>query len=70
MKYDESDNPAIRVTRALTDLIGKALGTVLTPSTLSETLTEINKYDPSFTPEGFAAFCEKRCCTEHTRGHD
>uniref|UniRef100_K1PLB0 Mitochondrial import inner membrane translocase subunit TIM44 n=1 Tax=Magallana gigas TaxID=29159 RepID=K1PLB0_MAGGI len=32
--------------------------TVLTPSTLSETLTEINKYDPSFTPEGFAAFCE------------
>nr|XP_034326103.1 LOW QUALITY PROTEIN: mitochondrial import inner membrane translocase subunit TIM44 [Crassostrea gigas] len=58
MKYDESDNPAIRVTRALTDLIGKALGTVLTPSTLSETLTEINKYDPSFTPEGFAAFCE------------
>lgn len=34
------------------------LGTVLTPSTLSETLTEINKYDPSFTPEGFATFCE------------
>lgn len=26
MKYDESDNPAIRVTRALTDLIGRALG--------------------------------------------
>ena len=26
MKYDESDNPAIRVTRAVTDLIGRALG--------------------------------------------
>ncbi|XP_048734562.2 mitochondrial import inner membrane translocase subunit TIM44-like [Ostrea edulis] len=58
MKYDESDNPAIRVTRAVTDLIGRALGSVLTPSTLSEALTEINKYDPSFTPEGFASFCE------------
>ncbi|XP_062608986.1 mitochondrial import inner membrane translocase subunit TIM44-like [Saccostrea cucullata] len=58
MRYDESDNPAIRVTRAVTDLIGRALGSVMTPSTLSEALTEINKYDPSFTPESFASYCE------------
>lgn len=48
MKYDESDNPMVRVTRVLTDKISDVFGSLFTKTELSEVLTEIVKMDPSF----------------------
>lgn len=48
MKYDESDNPAVRVTRALTDKLTDMFGGMFQKTELSEVLTEICKMDPQF----------------------
>lgn len=53
MKYDESDNPMVRVTRVLTDKISDVFGSLFTKTELSEVLTEIVKMDPTFDKVNF-----------------
>ena len=53
MKYDESDNPMVRVTRVLTDKISDVFGNLFTKTELSEVLTEIVKMDPTFDKVNF-----------------
>lgn len=53
MKYDESDNPMVRVTRVVTDKITDVFGSLFTKTELSEVLTEIVKMDPSFDKVNF-----------------
>lgn len=59
MKYDESDNPVIRASRALTDKVSDIMGGLFQKTELSETLTEICKIDPNFDRVQFLKECEK-----------
>lgn len=58
MKYDESDNPVVRVSRALTDKLSDVFSGMFTKSELSEALTEICKIDPDFDKSAFLKECE------------
>lgn len=58
MKYDESENPAIRASRLLTDKITDIFGGLFSKTELSETLTEICKIDPNFDQKQFLKDCE------------
>ncbi|KAL5004627.1 hypothetical protein ScPMuIL_018083 [Solemya velum] len=58
MKYDESDNIAIRATRTFTDKLGYLFGGMFSKTEMSEVLTEICKMDANFNKEGFIKFCE------------
>lgn len=53
MKYDESDNPVVRASRALTEKISDLFGGAFQRTELSEVLTEIIKLDPSFEKQSF-----------------
>jgi import inner membrane translocase subunit TIM44 len=57
MKYDESDNIMVRLSRNVTDKVGDAFSGVLTQSDMSETLAEIRKLDPNFDKETFIREC-------------
>ncbi|KAI1301460.1 Mitochondrial import inner membrane translocase subunit TIM44 [Halotydeus destructor] len=52
-KYDESENPAVRVTRAITDKVSDIFGGMFQKTELSEVLTEIIKLDPGFDKQTF-----------------
>ena len=58
IKYEESDNPVIRASRALTDKVTDIMGGLFQKTELSETLTEICKLDPSFDRVQFLKDCE------------
>lgn len=58
MQYDESENPAIRASRLLTDKITDIFGGLFSKTELSETLTEICKIDPNFDQKQFLRDCE------------
>jgi len=58
MKYDESDNPVVRVSRAVTDKVTDILGGMFQKTELSDVLTEICKMDPHFNKEAFLKECE------------
>lgn len=58
MQYDESENPAIRASRVLTDKITDIVGGLFQKTELSETLTEICKIDPNFDQKQFIRDCE------------
>lgn len=58
MKYDESDNAVIRVSRLFTDKVTDIMGGLFQKTELSETLTEICKLDPSFDKVKFLRDCE------------
>jgi import inner membrane translocase subunit TIM44 len=47
-QLDESDNPAVRVARVLTDKFSSIFGGVFKSTELSEVLTEIIKMEPTF----------------------
>ncbi|KAF6211977.1 hypothetical protein GE061_012494 [Apolygus lucorum] len=59
MKYDESDNPMIRASRALTDKVSEVMGGLFQKTELSETLTELCKLDPNFNKDQFLKQCER-----------
>uniref|UniRef100_A0A915D2J3 Tim44-like domain-containing protein n=1 Tax=Ditylenchus dipsaci TaxID=166011 RepID=A0A915D2J3_9BILA len=56
MRYDESDNVAVRMLRSVTDRISYLL---YSTNEVSEVLTEIAKIDPSFNKIEWLKFCEK-----------
>ncbi|XP_072383131.1 mitochondrial import inner membrane translocase subunit TIM44 [Diabrotica undecimpunctata] len=58
LKYDESENPVIRASRALTEKVGDIMGGLFQKTELSETLTEICKIDPDFDTKRFLKQCE------------
>lgn len=59
MKYDESDNPLVRVTRNFVDKVGDTVGGLFQTTDLSNVLTEICKVDPNFDINLFLKDCEK-----------
>ncbi|KAL3866842.1 hypothetical protein ACJMK2_044103 [Sinanodonta woodiana] len=59
MKYDESDNVAIRATRAFTDKMSYLFGGMFSKTEMSEVLTEICKIDPNFDNQKFIMMCEQ-----------
>ncbi|XP_016287762.2 mitochondrial import inner membrane translocase subunit TIM44 isoform X2 [Monodelphis domestica] len=59
MKYDESDNTLIRVSRAVTDKITDLVGGLFSKTEMSEVLTEILKVDPTFDKDRFLQQCER-----------
>ncbi|KAK9870151.1 hypothetical protein WA026_006241 [Henosepilachna vigintioctopunctata] len=58
LKYDESDNPVVRASRALTNKVSDIVGGLFTKTELSETLTEICKIDNTFDSKKFLKQCE------------
>ncbi|XP_034240197.1 mitochondrial import inner membrane translocase subunit TIM44 isoform X2 [Thrips palmi] len=58
MKYDESDNPLVRASRAVTERVTDIMGGLFQKTELSETLTEICKVDPNFDRLQFLRHCE------------
>ncbi|CAH1159741.1 unnamed protein product [Phaedon cochleariae] len=58
LKYDESENPVIRASRALTEKVGDIMGGLFQKTELSETLTEICKIDTTFDAKRFLKQCE------------
>lgn len=58
LQYDESNNPIIRASRALTDKVSDIVGGLFQKTELSETLTEICKIDPTFDQKKFLRDCE------------
>lgn len=58
MKYDESDNPFVRASRAVTERVTDIMGGLFQKTELSETLTEICKVDPNFDRLQFLRYCE------------
>lgn len=58
MKYDESDNSLIRVSRLFTDKITDVVGRLFQKTELSETLTEICKTNPNFDRTQFLYDCQ------------
>uniref|UniRef100_A0A6I8NT76 Mitochondrial import inner membrane translocase subunit TIM44 n=1 Tax=Ornithorhynchus anatinus TaxID=9258 RepID=A0A6I8NT76_ORNAN len=58
MKYDESDNAFIRVSRAVTDKVTDLLGGLFSKTEMSEVLTEILKVDPTFDKDHFLRQCK------------
>ncbi|MEE6487173.1 hypothetical protein FKM82_014821 [Ascaphus truei] len=59
MKYDESDNTFIRVSRTITDKVSDLIGGLFSTTEMSEVLTEVLKVDPSFDKDKFLKQCEK-----------
>jgi len=59
MKYDESDNPFVRVTRNLVDKVSDTVGGLFQTTDLSNVLTEICRVDPNFEINDFLKDCEK-----------
>jgi import inner membrane translocase subunit TIM44 len=59
IKYEESDNPVIRASRALTDKVSEVMGGLFQRTELSEVLTEIMTLDPTFEKERFLQYCER-----------
>ncbi|OQV15373.1 Mitochondrial import inner membrane translocase subunit TIM44 [Hypsibius exemplaris] len=57
MKYDESENPLVRASRAVTDKVSDLMGGLFSKTELSEVLTEILKIDPTFDKEDFLRQC-------------
>ena len=57
MKYDESDNVLVRGSRAVTDRVGEAFGSVLDQSDMALALAEIQKIDRTFDKENFIRHC-------------
>ncbi|CAD5206166.1 unnamed protein product [Bursaphelenchus okinawaensis] len=55
-KYDESENPLVRVVRGVTERVTHAF---TSQSEVSEVLTEIAKIDPNFDKHEWLRFCEK-----------
>ena len=47
-QYEESDNPVVRVTRALTDKFTSMFGGMFKSTEMSEVLTEIARVEPTF----------------------
>lgn len=58
IKYDESENPLIRVSRIITDKVTNVMGGLFEKTELSETLTEICKTNPSFDRNEFVHDCQ------------
>ncbi|XP_018571821.1 mitochondrial import inner membrane translocase subunit TIM44 [Anoplophora glabripennis] len=58
LKFDESENPVIRASRALTEKVTDIMGGLFQKTELSETLTEICKIDNSFDTKRFLKQCE------------
>lgn len=58
LQYDESNNPIIRASRALTDKVSDIVGGLFQKTELSETLTEICKIDATFDQKKFLRDCE------------
>lgn len=58
LQYDESNNPIIRASRALTDKVSDIVGGLFQKTELSETLTEICKIDGTFDQKKFLRDCE------------
>lgn len=59
MKYDESDNVLVRVTRSFTDKVGDVFGSMFSKTEMSEVLTEVCRIDPGFDKEKFLKSCEQ-----------
>ncbi|CAB3407073.1 unnamed protein product [Caenorhabditis bovis] len=57
MKYDESDNVAVRLMRGVTERIGSVFSG---QNEVSEVLTEIAKIDPKFDKQEWLRFCETK----------
>ncbi|VDM57125.1 unnamed protein product [Angiostrongylus costaricensis] len=57
IRYEESDNIAVRLVRGLAEKIGSVFGD---ENQVSEVLTEIAKVDPSFDKGEWLRFCEKK----------
>ena len=57
MKYDESDHVVLRGSRAVTDRVGEAFGSVMTQSDMAQALAEIKKIDRNFDKERFIEHC-------------
>jgi len=55
-KYDESENPFVRIARGVTERVGHMF---TSHSEVSEVLTEIAKVDPLFDKHDWLKFCEK-----------
>ncbi|KAL1509349.1 hypothetical protein ABEB36_004103 [Hypothenemus hampei] len=58
LKFDESENPLIRASRALTEKVSDVMGNLFQKTELSETLTEICKIDNTFETKRFLKQCE------------
>ncbi|XP_044749022.1 mitochondrial import inner membrane translocase subunit TIM44 [Coccinella septempunctata] len=58
LKYEESDNPIVKASRALTNIASDMVGGLFAKTELSETLTEICKIDNSFETKRFLKQCE------------
>ncbi|WKX88324.1 hypothetical protein Q1695_008178 [Nippostrongylus brasiliensis] len=56
IRYEESDNVAVRLMRGVTERLGSVFGG---QNEVSEVLTEIAKIDPSFDKAEWLRFCEK-----------
>ncbi|KAK6027043.1 hypothetical protein OSTOST_06935, partial [Ostertagia ostertagi] len=56
IRYEESDNIAVRLVRGVTERISSVFGS---QNEVSEVLTEIAKIDPSFDKAEWLRFCEK-----------
>lgn len=59
MKYDDSDNPLVRVTRDFMDRVTDSVRGVFKSTEMSEVMTEINKVDPNFDHTAFLQDLEK-----------
>jgi import inner membrane translocase subunit TIM44 len=57
MKYDESDHLVVRGSRAVTDRVGEAFGSVMNQSDMAQALAEIKKMDRNFDKEQFIEHC-------------
>ncbi|KIH43339.1 hypothetical protein ANCDUO_26658, partial [Ancylostoma duodenale] len=56
IRYEESDNVAVRLMRGITERLSSVFGS---QNEVSEVLTEIAKIDPSFDKAEWLRFCEK-----------
>lgn len=59
MKYDESENPLVRVTKSFVDRVSDIMGGLFQQTDLSNVLTEICKVDANFDINAFMNDCEK-----------
>lgn len=59
LKYEESNNLFIRLTRSATDNLREKIGDVFVEGESSQCLQEIKKMDPNFIKEKFLIHCER-----------
>jgi len=59
LRYEESENPVVRVARFFTDKIQSAASGLFSDGKLSEALTEIARIDPTFDRHKFLLMCEQ-----------